>query len=205
MFFVPMYFTVCLFFHATLYLGHVRELQLQLSEVLAAVGVSPHSGGWWDGSAGVRVDAPALAPLTVERHLALEHKMVCCSSFIHAILDNRDNPKYACLCVNLWLNRFFSVNLSGGDTLCRPPSFPKCLDSPAWGYTAPSCHSWGCAGHTGLPGDLGCLWRASWISSPGSGRAPADTESWKQQKQQHWSCAQARIAEQCIRVTRFLQ
>lgn len=53
------------------YLGRVGELQLQLSEVLAAVGVAPHGGGRRDGSAGVRVDAPALAPLAVERHLAL--------------------------------------------------------------------------------------------------------------------------------------
>ena len=79
MFFVPKYFTVfflfvCLF-RAALYLGHVRELQLQLSEVLAAVGVAPHGGGRRDGSAGVRVHAPALAPLTVERHLALKHRV----------------------------------------------------------------------------------------------------------------------------------
>ena len=58
----------------------------------------------------------------------------------------------------------------------------KSLESPVWGYSAPSCHSWGCAGRTGLPGALGYLWRASWISSPGSGRAPADTESWKKSK-----------------------
>lgn len=56
-----------------LYLGRVGQLQLQLSEVLAAVGVPPHGGGRRDGSAGVRVDAPALAPLAVERHLALKH------------------------------------------------------------------------------------------------------------------------------------
>lgn len=56
-----------------LYLGRVGELQLQLSEVLAAVGVPPHGGGRWDGSASVRVDAPALAPLAVERHLALKN------------------------------------------------------------------------------------------------------------------------------------
>lgn len=40
----------------------------------------------------MRVDAPALAPLTVERHLALEHTN-------GRVVDNRDNPKYACLCV----------------------------------------------------------------------------------------------------------
>lgn len=53
---------------------------------------------------------------------------------------------------------------------------------PVWGYTAPFCRSWGYAGHTGLPGDLCYLWRASWISSPGSGPAPADTGSWRRSK-----------------------
>lgn len=88
MFFVPKYFTVFFFVlfclcHATLNLSRVRELRLQLPEVLAAVGVTPHSGGRWDRSTGVRVDAPALAPLTVERHLALKHtenKQICSSN-----------------------------------------------------------------------------------------------------------------------------
>lgn len=51
MFFVPKYSTVFFFLllllllQAVLYLGQVRELQLQLCEVLAAVGVAPHGGG----------------------------------------------------------------------------------------------------------------------------------------------------------------
>lgn len=53
-----------------------------------------------------------------------------------------------------------------------------CLLLPVLGYTAPSCHSLGCARRTGLPGGLCYLWRASWISSPGSGRVPADKGSW---------------------------
>lgn len=88
---------------------------------------------------------------------------------------------------DLWL---FTHLLSSTYYQAVTPSPPttlllkKSLESPVWGYTAPSCHSWGCAGHTGLPGALGYLWRASWISSPGSGRAPADTESWKKSKKQ---------------------
>lgn len=86
---------------------------------------------------------------------------------------------------DLWL---FTHLLSSTYYQAVTPSPPttlllkKSLESPVWGYTAPSCHSWGCAGRTGLPGALGYLWRASWISSPGSGRAPADTESWKKSK-----------------------
>lgn len=59
-----------------LYLGQVRELQLQLCKVLAAVGVTPHGGGRWDRSSGVRIDTPTLTPLTVERHLALKHRFI---------------------------------------------------------------------------------------------------------------------------------
>lgn len=58
-----------------LYLGHVRELHL--TEILVAVGVAPHSGGCWDRSPGVRVDAPALAPLAMQRHFALKQKYTC--------------------------------------------------------------------------------------------------------------------------------
>lgn len=56
------------------------------------------------------------------------------------------------------------------------------LGQPVLGYTAPSCRSWGCEGRTGPPGGLGYLWRASWISSPGSGPAPADTGSGPQKR-----------------------
>lgn len=56
------------------------------------------------------------------------------------------------------------------------------LSQPVWGYTAPSCRSWGCEGRTGPPGGHGYLWRASWISSPGSDPAPADTGSGPQRR-----------------------
>lgn len=110
---------------------------------------------------------------------------------------------------DLWL---FTHLLSSTYYQAVTPSPPttlllkKSLESPVWGYTAPSCHSWGCAGHTGLPGALGYLWRASWISSPGSGRAPADTESWKKSKNNNSSHVRgARMATSgCVRVTRWV-
>lgn len=61
-----------------LYLGWVGQLQfqLQLPQVLVAVWVAPHSWGGQYGPAGVRVDAPALPPLAVQRHLALKKNII---------------------------------------------------------------------------------------------------------------------------------
>lgn len=70
----------------------------------------------------------------------------------------------------IWCNTFKMLKINKSRFIRRPP---------VWGYTAPFCHSWGYAVHTDLPEDLGYLWRASWISSPGSGQAPADTGSWR--------------------------
>lgn len=117
--FFVLVFLFFLTFLAALYLGHVRELQLQLSEVLAAVGVPPHSGGRWDGSAGVRVDAPALAPLTVERHLALKHKLPCFSLFLRVCCPFRwSRQALADVCTKLYsksvYDQFCSAHVSIG-------------------------------------------------------------------------------------------
>lgn len=59
-------------------LVQVGQLQVLLAKVQAAVRVTPHRRGSRDETSRVGVNAPALAPLTVQRHLALgeERKII---------------------------------------------------------------------------------------------------------------------------------